>query len=55
MLIEYERVTGEEFAAVFNGTEAAEVLKKPTPKRTRKKPAPKPEETVNAEPQGVPV
>jgi cell division protease FtsH len=55
MLIEYERVTGEEFAAVFNGTDPAEVLKKPATKRKRKKPETKPEETITAEPQGVPV
>ena len=55
MLIEYERVTGEEFAAVFNGTAANDILKKIAPKRKRKKPEAKPEEPVNVQAQGVPV
>ncbi|MPN08381.1 ATP-dependent zinc metalloprotease FtsH [bioreactor metagenome] len=55
MLIEYERVTGEEFMAVFNGTSPAEILKKATPKRKRKKPEATPAEPLNAEVQGVPV
>jgi len=55
MLIEYERVTGEEFAAVFNGTNPADVLKKALPKRKRKKPEAKMEEPVSGEAQGVPV
>ena len=55
MLIEFERVTGEEFAAVFYGQNAAEVLKKTAPKRKRKKPEAKPDETIPAEAQGVPV
>ena len=54
MLIEYERVTGEEFAAVFNGAAASEILKKAAPKRTRKKPAAKAEE-VPVDAQSVPV
>ncbi len=59
MLIEYERVTGEEFAAVFNGEKASEILKKTVQKRKRKKPEEKTEEKP-AEPlvtqaQGVPV
>ena len=37
MLIEYERVTGEEFAAVFAGENPANVLKKSTSKIKRKK------------------
>ncbi len=40
---------------MFNGTDPAEVLKKPAIKRKRKKPEAKPEETITAEPQGVPV
>ena len=55
MLIEFERVTGEEFAAVFNGQNAAEVLKKTTPKRKRKKPEEKPGDPITPEAQGVPV
>ena len=55
MLIEFERVTGEEFAAVFYGQNAAEVLKKTAPKRKRKKPEAKPDETIPVEAQGVPV
>ena len=58
MLIEFERVTGEEFAAVFNGSAAADILKKSSPKRKRKKAEPKPEEAtepIGAEAQGVPV
>jgi hypothetical protein len=55
MLIEYERVSGEEFAAVFNGTAASEILKKPAVKRKRKKPEAKPEEPAGAETQSVPV
>ena len=55
MLIEYERVTGEEFMAVFNGTSPAEILKKAAPKRKRKKPETNPAEPLNAEVQGVPV
>lgn len=37
MLIEYERVTGEEFAAVYSGANSAEVLKKSASKMKRKK------------------
>jgi cell division protease FtsH len=55
MLIEYERVTGEEFAAVFNGTAASEILKKTVVKRKRKKPEAKPEEPIGAEAQSVPI
>ncbi len=55
MLIEFERVTGEEFAAVFNGQNPAEVLKKAAPKRKRKKPEEKPTEPIAPEAQGVPV
>ena len=55
MLIEFERVTGEEFAAVFYGQNAAEVLKKSGPKRKRKKPEVKTDETIPADAQGVPV
>ena len=54
MLIEYERVSGEEFAAVFSGTSPADILKKVAPKRKRKKPEAKPEEAA-PEAQGVPV
>ncbi|MEA4914010.1 MAG: ATP-dependent zinc metalloprotease FtsH [Christensenella sp.] len=55
MLIEFERVTGEEFAAVFNGQNATEILKKTAPKRKRKKPDAKPEEPVPTEAESVPV
>ena len=55
MLIEFERVTGEEFAAVFNGQNPTEVLKKTTPKRKRKKPEEKPVDPIAPEAQGVPV
>jgi cell division protease FtsH len=37
MLIEYERMTGEEFAAVYAGGDAASARKKSTPKTRRKK------------------
>ncbi len=37
VLIEYERVTGEEFAAVYSGANSAEVLKKSASKTKRKK------------------
>lgn len=39
MLIEYERVTGEEFAAVFSGADPATVLKKGMPKEENKAPS----------------
>ena len=55
MLIEYERVTGEEFEAVFGGTNAADILKKNAPKRRKKKPEPFTGEPITGEPQGVPV
>ncbi|MDP3446966.1 MAG: ATP-dependent zinc metalloprotease FtsH [Eubacteriales bacterium] len=55
MLIEYERVTGEEFAAVFNGESAVDILKKAVQKRKRKKPEVKMEEPVIAQAQGIPV
>ncbi len=55
MLIEFERVTGEEFAAVFNGQNPAEVLKKTATKRKRKKPEEKPGDPIAPEAQGVPV
>ena len=59
MLIEYERVTGEEFEAVFNGANAADILKKDAPKRKRKKPEDKPEEkpeeAIPADAQSIPV
>ena len=55
MLIEFERVTGEEFAAVFNGQNPADVLKKTAPKRKRKKPEEKPVDPIAPEAQGVPV
>jgi len=54
MLIEYERVSGEDFASVFNGTNPADILKKVAPKRKRKKPEAKPEEAT-PEAQGVPI
>lgn len=38
MLIEYERVTGEEFIAVFRGADPADVLKKSAVKSKKKKP-----------------
>ncbi len=50
MLIEYERVTGEEFEAVFNGMNPADILKKASPKRKRKKP----DASANAAPKGEP-
>ena len=37
VLIEYERMTGEEFAAVYAGENATSVLKKSAPKTRRKK------------------
>ncbi len=52
MLIDYERVTGEEFEAVYHGADAAEVLnRRPAKKpRTRKPSAPKePSEPVSGE------
>ncbi len=55
MLIEFERVTGEEFAAVFYGQSASEVLKKSAPKKRRKKPETNPTDPIPAEVQGVPV
>ena len=55
MLIEYERVTGAEFMAVFNGSSPAEILKKAAPKRKRKKAEATPAEPLNAEAQGVPI
>ena len=56
MLIEYERVTGEEFMAVFNGSNPAEILKKAAaPKRKRKKAEATPAEPLNAETQSVPI
>ena len=56
MLIEYERVTGEEFMAVFNGSNPAEILKKAAaPKRKRKKAEATPTEPLNAETQSVPI
>lgn len=39
MLIEYERVTGEEFAAVYSGADPASVLKKGGPKGENKTPS----------------
>ncbi len=48
MLIEYERVSGEEFAAVFSGADPAETLKKNASKEARKRPAY--EEQAEAEP-----
>jgi len=56
MLIEYERVTGEEFEAVFNGMQPAEALKKSAPKRKKKKPEAQAAEPVPSEPlTGAPV
>ena len=55
MLIEFERVTGDEFAAVFNGQSAKEILKKPAPKRKRKKPEEKPDESIPTDAESVPV
>ena len=55
MLIEFERVTGEEFAAVFNGQSAKEILKKPAQKRKRKKPEEKPDESIPTDAESVPV
>jgi len=55
MLIEFERVTGEEFEAVFNGQNATELLKKAAQKRKRKKAQAKAEESIPIEAQGVPV
>ena len=59
MLIEYERVTGEEFAAVFNGESAVDVLKKAVQKRKRKNSEKKTEqeaqETMFPHAQGVPI
>ena len=55
MLLEYERVTGEEFQAVYEGAPAADVLgKKAAPKPAKKpraprKPKPKPEQTESVE------
>ncbi len=54
MLIEYERVTGEEFEAVFNGTNPADILKKETPKRKKKKPEEPQEKPIATEPSGEP-
>ncbi|MDD4311645.1 MAG: ATP-dependent zinc metalloprotease FtsH [Eubacteriales bacterium] len=55
MLIEFERVSGEEFSAVFNGQSAAEILKKATPKRKRKKPEATPAEPIPTDAESVPV
>ncbi|NCB29676.1 MAG: hypothetical protein EOM63_07935, partial [Clostridia bacterium] len=55
MLIEFECVSGEEFAAVFNGQSATEILKKATPKRKRKKPEATPTEPIPADAESVPV
>ena len=59
MLIEYERVTGEEFAAVFNGESAVDVLKKAVQKRKRKNSEKKAEqeaqEMMIPHAQGVPI
>ena len=54
MLIEYERVTGEEFAAVFAGEQPAEALKKSASKIKRKKvePAQQPESEAPPTPAG---
>ena len=54
MLIEYERVTGEEFAAVFNGSDPATVLKKASPRRKRKKPEAQSEPPMSGEPSSEP-
>ena len=40
---------------MFNGTAASEILKKTVVKRKRKKPEVKPEESVGAEAQSVPI
>jgi len=53
MLIEYERVTGEEFAAVFAGEKSAEVLKKSASKIKRKKPVPVPKPEFEIPPTPV--
>ncbi|MEA4870028.1 MAG: ATP-dependent zinc metalloprotease FtsH [Christensenella sp.] len=54
MLIEYERVTGEEFEAVFNGSDPASILKKASPKRRRKKADAQTEPPATGEPSGEP-
>ena len=54
MLIEYERVTGEEFAAVFNGSSPAAVLKKASPKRRKKKVETPAESPTTGEPNSEP-
>ncbi len=54
MLIEYERVTGEEFAAVFNGTNASSILKKNSPKRRKKKAETPVESPTTGTPNGEP-
>ena len=54
MLIEYERVSGEEFEAVFNGTDPTAILKKASPKRRKKKTDAPAEPAVTGEPNGEP-
>ncbi|MCE5188196.1 MAG: ATP-dependent zinc metalloprotease FtsH [Eubacteriales bacterium] len=54
MLIEYERVTGEEFAAVFAGADPAEVLKKSTSKIKRRNTVSEEQTDSGTEPEPVP-
>lgn len=54
MLIEYERITGEEFEAVFNGADAAEVMKKTMIKRRKKKAAEPVAQPATGSPAGEP-
>jgi cell division protease FtsH len=56
MLIEYERVSGEEFAAVYGGADPTEVLGKRKKKKTAKRPAktPKAKDTGEELPQDLP-
>ncbi len=54
VLIEYERVTGEEFEAIFDGADPAEILKKSKPKRRKKKAEEPAAESVQGTPAGEP-